>query len=120
MFLFVAAPAPLSDQSILATKCLDIRKPHDKQDWFYPHGEQHPCRSVVSLDDPKINQEEVTVNQVVFSFQIPLPKNGRIMEMTSLFQHLVTMLQVDIDYKKSVPFGMTSSLLYKHCHHIPH
>ncbi len=120
MFLYFAAPAPSSVQSVLGTKCLDIGKPHDKQDWFYPRGEQHPCRSVATLDDPKIDKEGVTANQVVFSFQIPLPKNNYILDMSRWFQNLVSILQVDIDYKKTIPFGMTSWLLYKHCDHISH
>ena len=58
-----------------------------------------------ALDDPMIETEGITANQVVFTFQIPLPRDNITLDMSRWFQNLISVLMVDIDYSDKVPFS---------------
>ncbi|KAF4524011.1 hypothetical protein B566_EDAN006305 [Ephemera danica] len=87
----MAAPTPSSADNVLATKCLDPGNNTDK--WFYPRGIGQ-CH-VISEEEMQSN---TLANQLVFTFQIPLPKNSIILDYSRWQQNLIGVLQFDILY----------------------
>ena len=77
-FNLFTAPSPAAVQTILATKCLDLGKHKHKGAWFYTRdGTGKPaCDFVSELDDPRIQEEGITANQVVFTFQVSKSHQG--------------------------------------------
>ncbi|XP_046746151.1 protein wntless [Diprion similis] len=92
------APTPASSQNILGTPCEDIRVNGSEPGggkWFYPRG-KGACISVdkggFDLDDHYL------AHQVVYAFQMPIPRNNRQLDYSRWQQNLIGVLQVDIMY----------------------
>ncbi|XP_053694928.1 protein wntless [Sabethes cyaneus] len=94
------APVPASVQTILATICKDVPGSHnDTSIWVYSRGEDH-CQSLDHLD---INSHDLKMaNQIVFVFQMPLPREGRQLDYSRWQQNLIGVLQTDIAYDANI------------------
>ncbi|XP_046426911.1 protein wntless isoform X2 [Neodiprion fabricii] len=92
------APTPASSQNILGTLCKDIRVNGSEPGggkWFYPRGEGActlPDKGNFDLDDHYL------AHQVVYAFQMPIPRNNRQLDYSRWQQNLIGVLQVDIMY----------------------
>lgn len=90
-------------QQIIATKCIDTRVDSGNKEAFYPRGEGN-CSRVESLDEAK--SHGYTADQIVFSFQFPLPRDNQELTMSRWFQHIVSVLYVDMEYNSNAPPGL--------------
>ena len=43
-------------------------------------------------------RDHIDASRIVFTFQIPLPKEGEVLDMSRWFQNIVATLILDIDY----------------------
>lgn len=94
------APVPSSVQTILATICKDVPGSHnDTSIWLYSRGDDH-CQSLEHLDIE--NHDLKMANQIVFVFQMPLPREGRQLDYSRWQQNLIGVLQTDIAYDKNI------------------
>lgn len=101
----LVAPTPASAENWLATKCR--HRENDTRKWLYPRGKGH-CEIIDSLDiyrsiDPDhrreaVSQEYLKANELVFAFQIPLPRNNMTLDYSRWQQNLIGVLQFDIEY----------------------
>ncbi|KAL6265526.1 protein wntless [Pogonomyrmex barbatus] len=91
------APTPASSQNILGTPCkyVSVNGSHDENKWFYSRGEGS-CTPVdmhhFSLDTHQ------QAYQVVYTFQMPVPRNSMQLDYSRWQQNLIGVLQVDISY----------------------
>ncbi|XP_029164188.1 protein wntless [Nylanderia fulva] len=97
------APTPASSQNILGTPCEDISvNGSDQNEWFYSRGNDS-CTQVdmqhLELAD-QINYQQAY--QVVYTFQMPIPRNGIILDYSRWQQNLIGVLQVDISYNSQI------------------
>uniref|UniRef100_A0A182K336 Protein wntless n=1 Tax=Anopheles christyi TaxID=43041 RepID=A0A182K336_9DIPT len=94
------APVPASVQTILATICKDVPGSHnDTSIWLYSRGEDR-CQS---LDHFDIESDDMKMaNQIVFVFQMPLPREGRQLDYSRWQQNLIGVLQTDIAFDANV------------------
>lgn len=98
--LFFAAPVPASVQTILATICKDVPGSHnDTNIWLYSRGEDH-CQTLDHIDIE--NHDTKMANQIVFVFQMPLPREGRQLDYSRWQQNLIGVLQTDIAYDANI------------------
>ncbi|KAK7070762.1 B9 domain-containing protein 1 [Halocaridina rubra] len=93
------APAPSSVMSVLGTKCIDRNYMRDK--WYMVRG-THKCKSIIDYDDPVIEEQHITANNIIFSFQIPTPKEGNHLDYSRWQQNLIAMLHLDVLYDEDV------------------
>ncbi|XP_063591551.1 protein wntless-like [Penaeus indicus] len=91
----LVAPAPSSVMSMLGTKCID--KNYKNTQWYWSRGKQ-PCKSIGDFDSPIVQEQKISANDIVFSFQIPLPKDGYSLDYSRWQQNLIAMLHLDIFY----------------------
>ncbi|KAJ8866839.1 hypothetical protein PR048_032700 [Dryococelus australis] len=89
------APTPTSAESMLATKCFDSGNNSNK--WFYSRGKGN-CREI-DLDMRNISDDHTLANQLVFVFQIPLPRDMKILDYSRWQQNLMGVLQFDMEYQ---------------------
>ncbi|XP_011151645.1 protein wntless [Harpegnathos saltator] len=96
------APTPASSQNILGTPCKDIRINGSElggNKWFYSRGKD-ACTSVdmnrYSLDSHH------QAYQVVYTFQMPVPRNSMQLDYSRWQQNLIGVLQVDIVYNSQI------------------
>ena len=94
----VSAPHPSNVQTVLGTKCLDLGHHMHKKSWFWARG-SGACESVEKLSDRRIQSEGITADEIVFTWQVPLPRGGQEMHMSRWFQNIVSVLQAEIDYE---------------------
>ncbi|XP_076042789.1 protein wntless-like isoform X2 [Oratosquilla oratoria] len=92
------APAPSSVMPVLGTKCIDK---HFSWNKWYQAREPTQCNAIDSFEDPIILDRNVTANDIVFSFQIPLRFGGEV-EYSRWQQNLIATMQVDIVYDPEV------------------
>ncbi|KOX73809.1 Protein wntless [Melipona quadrifasciata] len=96
------APTPASSQNILGTPCEDIRingsEPGGKK-WFYSRGKGkciHVDMNRFSFDSHH------QAYQVVYTFQMPVPRNSMQLDYSRWQQNLIGVLQVDIVYHSQI------------------
>ena len=74
----VFAPSPNNTDQLLATKCYDPDGPGDSKspntNWFHPRG-KNPCKTIEDISETA-EHIELAADNVVFSFQMPLPRDG--------------------------------------------
>ena len=72
----IFAPSPNNSQQLLAVKCYDPDGPGSDNKWFSPRG-KGGCNSI---DKITVTAEDVdlTADNVVFAFQMPLPRGMEI------------------------------------------
>ncbi|CAO1377204.1 unnamed protein product [Diamesa hyperborea] len=90
----LVAPIPSSVQTILGTICKDVPGSHnDTSVWLHSRGEG----SCEQLDHSEILKDDLRMaNRIVFVFQMPLPREGRILDYSRWQQNLIGILQTDI------------------------
>ncbi|XP_034948603.1 protein wntless [Chelonus insularis] len=104
------APRPASNQNILGTHCKDERvngTEADPNKWYWTRGEGS-CEKVdlhLFTYDTKYQNNDMhqfdydskyQAYQVVFSFQMPVPKNKEILDYSRWQQNLIGVLQIEI------------------------
>jgi len=113
----LVAPAPSNVQSVLATKCLDHKQ--DKTQTFYvrPNG---GCDRIDELHGPDAIERHLTDKNVVFAFQLPLPRGKTDLDYSRWMQNLIGILQIDVTYFKEwevmeprVPVTIEARLSYR-------
>ena len=73
----VFAPSPNNTDQLLATKCYDPDGGDHKtknENWFYPRGKKG-CRTIEDIAKTA-ESIELAADNVVFTFQMPLPRDG--------------------------------------------
>ncbi|XP_052745145.1 protein wntless-like [Bicyclus anynana] len=90
----LVAPAPVNAQSILGTVCKDtsIMK-NDTTKWYYYHG-AGKCEKI----DLNSIHHEVSERDIVYAFQMLVPRESFTYEYSRWQQNLIGVLQVDILY----------------------
>ncbi|XP_024942910.1 protein wntless isoform X2 [Cephus cinctus] len=92
----LVAPRPASSQNILGTPCRDIRingsEPGGGK-WFYSRG-KGSCIPVRFEEFDNHHQ----AFQVVYVFQMPIPRANEVLDYSRWQQNLIGVLQVDITY----------------------
>jgi hypothetical protein len=98
--LLLIAPVPSSVQTILGTICKDTMGSHnDTSVWIYSRGKK-PCET---LDHSEILKDSFRMaNKLVFVFQMPLPREGKVLDYSRWQQNLIGILQTDIAYDPKV------------------
>ncbi|XP_064087800.1 protein wntless-like [Macrobrachium nipponense] len=91
------APAPSSAMSVLGTKCIDKNYENDK--WYWVRG-KHKCRSIRDNNEPVIEEQQITANNIIFTFQIPTPKDGKMLDYSRWQQNLIAILTMDVLYNE--------------------
>ncbi|XP_020707803.2 protein wntless isoform X1 [Athalia rosae] len=92
------APTPASSQNILGTPCEDIRingsEPGGGK-WFYTRGKG----SCISVDLNHFSYDDhLQAHQVVYAFQMPIPRSNKQLDYSRWQQNLIGVLQVDVTY----------------------
>ncbi|XP_050430932.1 protein wntless [Adelges cooleyi] len=89
------APSPSATDMVLASKC--VKTFNDSQQWFYIRG-QGKCDTYDLenySDGPNTNS---IANHIVFTFQIPTPRDGVTLDFSRWQQNLIGVLYFDIVY----------------------
>ncbi|EFN73869.1 Integral membrane protein GPR177 [Camponotus floridanus] len=94
------APTPASSQNILGTQCKDTSiNGSDENKWFYSRGNG----SCTSVDDTHFSSDtHQQPYQIVYTFQMPVPRNNLDLDYSRWQQNLIGVLQVDIRYNSEV------------------
>ncbi|XP_042243219.1 protein wntless-like isoform X2 [Homarus americanus] len=95
------APAPSSVMSTLGTKCID--KEYKKDKWYWTRG-KGKCVSIIHLQDPAVHEQQINANNIIFTFQIPSPKDKVILDYSRWHQNLIAMMHLDILYDENARF----------------
>ncbi|XP_073962753.1 wnt ligand secretion mediator [Choristoneura fumiferana] len=90
----LVAPLPANAQNILGTTCKDTLKvKNDTTKWFYNRGKGACMKITLTGFD-----QDYTENDIVFAFQMPMPRENRILDFSRWQQNLIGVMQVDIRY----------------------
>ena len=121
----LVAPTPASAENWLATKC--YQPEHDTREWLYPRG-NGSCIRVDSLEkyrtfdpeNPKASEADyLKASELVFAFQMPVPRNNVKLDYSRWQQNLIGVLQFDVVYhpdaemKERVLVTINASLAYR-------
>ncbi|GAB6031384.1 hypothetical protein CHUAL_009166 [Chamberlinius hualienensis] len=95
------APAPYNTMSFLSIKCIN-KDINSRTTWSIARAKTFPtCQRVTDFNEiTKMKNESITANNIVFTFQMPLPKEGIDLEYSRWFQNFIGVLQFDIEYNK--------------------
>ncbi|XP_048457846.1 protein wntless homolog isoform X2 [Rhincodon typus] len=88
-----SAPSPTTGVSYLATKCVDVRKHHQKSKWFMPWGPNQCEKKIQKFSEAM--QQQIGANDIVFAIHVP----HQTLEMSSWFQFLLVVLQFEIEFQ---------------------
>ncbi|XP_064545235.1 protein wntless [Drosophila montana] len=93
------APVPAGHQTVVGIKCRDVPgRQNDTSFFLYSRG-NGACKSLQDMD---IEQDPLKMaNQLVYVFQMPLPRDNRTLDYSRWQQNLIGVLQVDIAYDSS-------------------
>ncbi|XP_049846271.1 protein wntless [Schistocerca gregaria] len=112
----LVAPTPSTADHILATKCWDPDPKNNTEKWFYARG-RGKCQTIDIHDHTEPNMQ---ANNIVFVFQIPLPRDSLMHDYSRWQQNLIGILQIDIVYQKGVdemeprvPLTLNARLAYR-------
>ncbi|XP_038218281.1 protein wntless [Zerene cesonia] len=90
----LVAPMPANAQTILGTVCRDTTKEkNDTTKWFYNRGKGQ-CETVNLAD----LHHDLSESDIVFAFQMPIPREGKTFDYSRWQQNLIGVLQMDIKY----------------------
>ncbi|XP_053385185.1 protein wntless-like [Mercenaria mercenaria] len=96
------APNPSNVINILGTKCVNTGGIGNKE-WFIPRGSGlEKCIQYDSLDDPRIEDDRVSANQIVFAFWLPHVREGKQLDFSRWQQTMIGVLQLEIIYDEKV------------------
>lgn len=88
------APTPSNADNVLATKCHDTG--NNTEAWFYPRG-KGSC-TTINLHSYDMNDHILLANQIVFAFQIPIPRDNTVLDYSRWQQNLIGVIQLDVAY----------------------
>lgn len=91
----VIAPTPSSPETVLATKCLDFS---NSKQFVYSRGPG----SCQVFDPEKLQDEQLRSigDSLVFTFQLPIPRGGLILDYSRWQQNLIGIMMIDIVYQR--------------------
>lgn len=90
----LVAPMPANAQNILGTVCKDkSTMKNDTTKWYYNRGKG----SCMTIDLGDMHQD-LSETDIVFAFQMPVPRESKILDYSRWQQNLIGVLQVDIRY----------------------
>ncbi|ALC43718.1 Vha16-4 [Drosophila busckii] len=93
------APLPSGLQTALGIRCRDTPGRQNDTNYFLYSRGKGSCNQV---QDNEIEQDPLKMaNQLVYVFQMPLPRDNRVLDYTRWQQNLIGVLQVDIAYDSS-------------------
>lgn len=94
------APIPASHQNILGMTCRDNpERQNDTSFLIYSRGDAK-CNEV---SQTQIDQHYAKMaNEIVYVFQMPIPREGQVLDYSRWQQNLIGVLQVDIAYEKEI------------------
>lgn len=94
------APVPAGHQNILGMVCKDKpQRQNDTSFWLYSRGAGQ-CNSIAQEE---IEQHYTKMaNEIVYLFQMPLPRDGKQLDYSRWQQNLIGVLQVDLAYASEV------------------
>ncbi|XP_005098548.1 protein wntless homolog [Aplysia californica] len=95
----LVAPAPNSVIPSTTVKCVDADNIWQKGEMkpFLPRG-KGKCDSIDHFSDPRVAREGIDANEIVFSQWMPLPKDGKQLDMSRWFQNMVSVIELDLTY----------------------
>ena len=94
----LVSPAPNSSMQYLASKCVDKSGGQDNKKWYWPRG-KGACTKLDHFDDPEAANQQLTAENIVFAFQMPLPRDNVQIDFSRWQQTLMTVLSMDIEYE---------------------
>ncbi|XP_050459588.1 protein wntless [Cataglyphis hispanica] len=102
------APTPASSQNILGTACKDLSvNGSDQNKWFYSRGKG----SCIPVDMHHFNfDNHQQAYQVVYTFQMPVPRNNKQLDYSRWQQNLIGVLQVDISYNSQIQIASRTKI----------
>lgn len=107
----LVAPKPASSQTILGTVCKDDGingSDFSSVKWHYTRG----TKSCDDIDTHKFTYDNVyQAFQVAYAFQMPVPKNGRILDYSRWQQNLIGVLQIDIIYHEELQIAPRTPII---------
>ncbi|KAJ2940875.1 hypothetical protein O0L34_g10134 [Tuta absoluta] len=90
----LVAPMPANAQNILGTVCKDTSTmKNDTSKWFYNRG-KGKCQTI----DLSNMHQDLSETDIVFAFQMPVPRENKVLDYSRWQQNLIGVLQVDIRY----------------------
>jgi len=104
----LVSPTPNASMQYLATKCIDEKAGQDTEKWFWTRG-KGACKRIEHFDDPEA--AKYSANHIVFSFQMPLPRDKVQIDYSRWQQTLMTVLSLDIEYEDGVDHDSRLHLL---------
>lgn len=94
----VFAPKPNNSDQFLATWCKDPDgMARNKDQWFVPRG-KFKCEVIENMDHAI--QQQLSAENIVYTFQLPLPREGIILDYSRWQQSLIGVLMIDIEYEE--------------------
>lgn len=93
----IVAPAPTYAFQFVAIKCID----DGQHRWYYSRG-AGKCNSTSTDHHTNVERLQEISEKVVFSFQIPFPRDGQILDYSRWQQNLIGILVFEIIYDKIV------------------
>ena len=99
-FFPLLAPAPYS--TIVSTPILCVDKAVAEKRPHIPRG-KGMCEYVNDLNSDKIEEDEISANQIVFSQWLPLPREDKQLEMSRWFQTMHTVIDIKVVYDPKNP-----------------
>lgn len=91
----VFAPNPNNSDQFLATWCKDPDGMAGKDQWFVPRG-KGKCQVIEDMEHA-ISQD-LRAENIVYTFQLPHPRDGRALDYSRWQQSLIGVLMIDIEY----------------------
>ena len=96
------SPNPNMVQTVSATVCIDESK--DTSKWFTAIDPATRCKAFNNMDEATAHMKDLSADMIVFTFELPLPRDGERLKMSRWFQGMMGMLSLDINYKQDNPF----------------
>ncbi|XP_047035669.1 protein wntless [Helicoverpa zea] len=102
----LVAPMPANTQNILGTVCRDMSiVKNDTTKWYYNRG-KGSCKTV----DLGETHHDLSETDIVFAFQMPVPRESKILDYSRWQQNLIGVLQVDIKYHSQIEVQPRSTI----------
>jgi len=99
----IFAPNPNNSDQFLATWCKDpdglSKGKHEHEAWFVPRG-KNKCQVIEDMEHAI--QMGLRAEEIVYTFQLPHPRDGRELDYSRWQQSLIGVLMIDIEYDEEV------------------
>ncbi|XP_018007690.1 protein wntless isoform X2 [Hyalella azteca] len=90
------APAPTSASTVLGTKCYD--RNYNSSKWYQSRPVKQMCHSFDSLDEL---ESGITADDIIFVFQVPIPREKTILDFSRWQQNLIGTLIPEVFYDEN-------------------